>query len=71
MGRDWPQDVIDASMLDDDAHEGDDDWDELLCSMGRDGQCGQAGSEYCDFECPTMAAVRAEARQRAERKADR
>lgn len=25
---------------------------ELNCSMGPDGQCGQAGSEYCDLECP-------------------
>ena len=22
------------------------------CSMMADGQCGQAGSEHCDFECP-------------------
>lgn len=25
------------------------------CHMGNDGQCGAAGSEWCDFECPTMA----------------
>ena len=25
---------------------------EMNCSMMPDGQCGQAGSEYCDFECP-------------------
>lgn len=25
---------------------------EMNCSMGPDGQCGQAGSEYCDLECP-------------------
>lgn len=39
---------------DDDHDEPDDDeaWDELMCSMGPDGQCGQAGSEYCDFDCP-------------------
>lgn len=48
-----------------DAHEGDDDWDELMCSMGVDGQCGQAGSEYCDFECPTMRARRVAPRQMA------
>lgn len=31
----------------------DDDGEPLdLCSMNIDGQCGQAGSEYCDFECP-------------------
>ncbi len=22
------------------------------CSMGPDGFCGAAGSEYCEFECP-------------------
>lgn len=22
------------------------------CGMGADGQCGHAGSEDCDFECP-------------------
>jgi hypothetical protein len=27
-------------------------WAELSCSRGADGYCGQAGSEYCDFECP-------------------
>lgn len=27
----------------------DDDWSD--CSMGPDGYCGQAGSEYCEFEC--------------------
>lgn len=25
---------------------------EMNCSMMADGQCGLAGSEYCDFECP-------------------
>lgn len=25
---------------------------EMNCSIGPDGQCGQAGSEYCDLECP-------------------
>lgn len=33
----------------------DDDFD---CHMGPDGQCGAAGSEMCDFECPTMRAYR-------------
>ena len=40
------------------------EWDLLACSMGRDGQCGQAGSEFCDFECPVMRSIRAEARAR-------
>lgn len=42
-----------------DDYEGYDDYEEdafeealMNCSMGRDGLCGQAGSEYCDFECP-------------------
>ena len=32
-----------------------DGWDDEPadnCSMMPDGQCGQAGSEYCDLECP-------------------
>lgn len=28
------------------------------CHMGSDGQCGAAGSEECEFECPTMRAWR-------------
>ena len=42
---------------DDEALEDCDDLEELLehvmdCSLDpRTGQCGQAGSEYCDFEC--------------------
>ena len=32
----------------------DDELDELLqeCMLGPDGQCGLAGSEHCDWECP-------------------
>jgi hypothetical protein len=33
-----------------DEEEGGDD-DDMNCHLGRDGQCGAAGSEYCDFEC--------------------
>ena len=62
---------MDDDLFEDDAHEGEDDFDELLCSMGRDGQCGQAGSEYCDFECPIMAAHIAEHRARSLRKEKR
>lgn len=37
----------------DDSDEDDEMWEaEMNCSMDRHGQCGQAGSEYCDFECP-------------------
>ena len=43
---------------DDDWREGDDEEDEddwpMDCHMGPDGQCGAAGSEWCDFECPVM-----------------
>lgn len=42
--------------------------DLMMCSMGRDGQCGQAGSEWCDFECPIMRGARAEARAKANQK---
>lgn len=34
-----------------------DDEDDFDCHMGPDGQCGAAGSEMCDFECPAMAAI--------------
>lgn len=38
---------------DDDDAEYEESWEaEMNCSMGPDGQCGQAGSEYCDLECP-------------------
>ena len=30
----------------------DDDEDEFDCHMGRDGSCGLAGTEECDWECP-------------------
>lgn len=35
-----------------------DDEDAFDCHMGPDGHCGAAGSEMCDFECPTMRAYR-------------
>lgn len=41
---------------DEDVCEGDDD--SFDCMMGPDGQCGAAGSEECEFECPTMRAWR-------------
>ena len=38
---------------DDDGFEDDEDgWAEMMCSQHADGQCSQAGSEYCEFECP-------------------
>jgi hypothetical protein len=42
----------------DDFHRDDDDeideFDEALMNCGQmpDGSCTQAGTEYCDFECP-------------------
>lgn len=32
----------------------DDDDEEFDCHMGRDGSCGLAGSEECDWECPVQ-----------------
>lgn len=54
-----------------DDESGIEDWDDdefFDCAMTRDGQCGKAGSEECDFECPTMLAIhRAEAQKRAKK----
>jgi hypothetical protein len=30
------------------------------CAMGPDGQCGKAGSEECDWECPVMREIQTE-----------
>lgn len=51
MGRDYD---FDPSMPDDE-HDiaGDDDSElDVMCGLARDGQCSQAGTEHCDFECP-------------------
>lgn len=43
----------------------DNDFDEeedFDCHMYPDGQCGAAGSEMCDFECPVMARIHIERR---------
>lgn len=54
-----------AALFGDDDSDGEqDDWHEMACSMGRDGQCGQAGSEWCDFKCKVMAAFRAQTQSR-------
>lgn len=50
--------------------EDEDDFD-FDCHMRPDGQCGAAGSEMCDFECPMMAEIHREqyaARQKAEQR---
>lgn len=41
-------DIDDGEHLDDE----DDDYDTFDCAMDRRGQCGKAGSEECDWECP-------------------
>lgn len=43
-------DDLDYDQDDDDGLYGFDPADE--CMLGPDGQCGAAGSEWCDFECP-------------------
>lgn len=45
-------DEDDYYLGDDDGGDGDDDADFTDCAQGRDGSCGKAGSEECDFECP-------------------
>lgn len=56
----------DYGFLNDDSEE---DWP-FDCSMDRNGMCGKAGSEECDFECPVMAAeIRANARKELVKKA--
>lgn len=37
----------------------DDEFALMDCAMGRDGHCGHAGTEFCDFECPEMRRRRA------------
>lgn len=51
--RKSPDDIIDWDdepplMSEQEEHE---EWLDMTCSLGADGQCGQAGSEFCDFEC--------------------
>lgn len=40
-----------STEADDDEVYCDDD-DDFDCHLGRDGQCGKAGSEECDWICP-------------------
>lgn len=35
-----------------DAEDEGDPFDSFDCAMDRNGQCGKAGSEECDWECP-------------------
>ena len=54
----WPQEVIDASMLDDEHDVAGDDEGEIECGLRGDGQCSMAGSEHCDFCCPNRNSER-------------
>jgi hypothetical protein len=63
LGTDIPADAV-ASGLRYDPNQHDDyeiptsdPDDDFECYMGPDGQCGAAGSEMCDFECPIRAAI--------------
>ena len=61
-------DYADEYDTDDEPYDEEDDFD---CHMGPDGQCGAAGSEMCDFDCPVMAAIHREqyeARRKAEQR---
>jgi hypothetical protein len=55
---DTPDDYHDHYNDDDDDYDLDDE--PFDCHMRPDGQCGAAGSEECDFECPIMVAIHRE-----------
>jgi hypothetical protein len=46
--NDASADFDDDSDIDDDESE----LDQFDCAMDRNGNCGKAGSEECEFECP-------------------
>ena len=49
------QEFEEEGSVDDDFEDDDEDeFEEAIanCSMGRNGLCGKAGSEECDWECP-------------------
>lgn len=45
----WDDDMAFDDRLDDEQEMNE---AEMNCGMGADGMCDQAGSEYCDLECP-------------------
>lgn len=59
MSGNYP-DGVNQQVFDDAHDEMDDDFDDdeycddldFDCGMDRNGMCGKAGSEECDFECP-------------------
>jgi hypothetical protein len=68
MGRDTFDLAYDPNEDDEDVvgldEADDEEWAYMSCSMDRRGQCGQAGTEFCDFECPVMRGVREQDRKR-------
>ena len=48
--HDWVVAAL-AELDHDDESDDAEDWLDMLCRLRADGQCGQAGSEFCDFEC--------------------
>ncbi len=50
----------DYDDYDDPEFDDEDDEFPMDCHMHHDGQCGAAGSEWCEFECPVMAEWRRE-----------
>lgn len=59
-------DFSNHDYIDDDFEENDED--AIDCAMGPDGQCGKAGSEECDWDCPIMASIiRSEAKKKVKK----
>jgi hypothetical protein len=52
-GWDVPADYWADDAPEDDGDDFDnEDWLDMECGLDDDGQCSQAGTEHCDFECP-------------------
>lgn len=57
--HEWEWTLHEHPCIDDlEEPEGFEEEDQFDCGMGRDGLCGKAGSEECDFECPYRDAKR-------------
>jgi len=50
MGARGQFDAGDEDYYDDEEEE--DEFESFDCAMDRNGYCGKAGSEECEFECP-------------------
>ena len=44
--------LADGYPYDEEGPDEDDPYEALDCAMDRQGNCGKAGSEECDWECP-------------------